>query len=168
MSIILSNDDFFDYKEVTSVDGDNNENLILNNNLILDKNFINNGNLVIKGSIVFNGGKLTNRGSIYLIQKEFIEYTLPFDISGDYQYTGLEIKKDISELNLIVTGPTNSSVNWKNEFIFSSNKNSPFYFSNDGGLTQKSKIEAGDRLYWNESYSKLKLYKSWRIILQIL
>jgi len=168
MSIILSNDDFFDYKEVTSVDGDNNENLILNNNLILDSDFINNGNLVIKGSIVFNGGKLINRGSIYLIQKDFIEYTLPFDISGDYQYTGLEIQKDISELKLIVAGPINSSVNWKNEFKFQPDKNSSFYFSNDGGLTQKSKIEAGDRLYWNESYSKLKLYKSWRIILKTL
>lgn len=169
MCISLSSEEFDNFNLVSKLDSDINFNkIILNNNLILEKDFINNGEIAIRGSIIFNGGQLINRGRIYLIQKDFIEYTLPFDISGDYQYTGLEIQKDISELNLIVTGPINSSVNWESEFIFSSDKNSSFYFSNDGGLTSKSKIEAGDRLYWNESYSKLKLYKSWRIILQIL
>jgi len=168
MSIILSNENFIDYKEVISIEDINNSNIILNNNLILDSDFINNGNLVIRGSIIFNGGKLINRGKIYLTKSEFIEYILPNDINGDYQYTGLEIQKDINNFTLVVKGPVNSSVSWKNEFTFQSGKKSPFYFSNDGGLTSKSKIELGDKLYWNESYSKLKLYKSWRIILQIL
>jgi hypothetical protein len=169
MSISLSSKSFDDFDSLSKLESNINFNkIILNNNLILEKDFINNGEMVIRGSIIFNGGKLINRGNIYLIEKEIIEYILPFDINGDYQYTGLEIQRDINDLNLLITGPSNSSVSWKNDFIFQLGRNSSFYFSNDGGLTPKSKIEAGDRLYWNESYSKLRLYKSWRIILQLL
>ena len=169
MCISLSSEEFDNFNLVSKLDSDINSNkIILNNNLILEKDFINNGEIAIRGSIIFNGGQLINRGRIYLIEKEKIEFTIISDLIGDYQYTGLEIQRDISDLNLLITGPVNSSVSWKNDFIFQLGRNSSFYFSNDGGLTSKSKIEAGDRLYWNESYSKLKLYKSWRIILQIL
>jgi hypothetical protein len=168
MSILLNNNNFTGYKEVNNIDSINNSDIILNNNLILESDFINNGNIALRGSIIFNGGKLINRGNIYLIEREIMEYILPFDINGDFQKTGLILEKDITDLILIITGPNNSSVKWKKKFNFELGKNNPFYFSNDDGVTSNNKIEVGSELYWNESYSKLKLYKNWKIILQIL
>jgi hypothetical protein len=174
MSIFLTTDNFTDYKQVNTIDNlnnNNNNNIILNNNLILESDFINNANIALKGSIIFNGGKLINRGNIYLVQKKFIEYTLPFDINGDFQKTGLIIEKDVYNFIIIsktITGPNNNSVKWEKKFNFELGKNNAFYFSNDGGVTAKDKIQVGSELYWNESYSKLKIYKDWKIILQIL
>jgi hypothetical protein len=169
MSIFLTTDNFTDYKQVNTIENFiNNNNIILNNNLILESNFINNANIALRGSIIFNGGKLINRGNIYLIQKEIIEYILPFNINGDFQKTGLILQKDITNLILTVTGPNNTSVKWVNKFNFELGKNNAFYFSSDGGVTAKDKIQVGSELYWNESYSKLKIYKDWKIILQIL
>lgn len=169
MSIILTSNNFPNYREVESTNFSiNNDNIILNNNLILESDFINNAEMVIRGSIIFMGGKLINRGNIYLKEKESIEYIIPFDINSDFQKTGFIIGKNVNNLILKVCGPIGSSVKWEKHFIFQLGKNSSFYFSNDGGLTSKDKIEAGDELYWNESYSNLKLYKDWKVILQIL
>lgn len=168
MGIFLSNDNFTDYKEVNYVDNINNNNIILNNNLVLESDFTNNANIALRGSIIFNGGKLINLGNIYLIEKEIIEYILPFDINGDFQKTGLILEKDITDLILTVTGPNNTSVKWEKKFNFELGKNNAFYFSNDGGVSFNDKIEAGSELYWNESYSNLKIYKNWKVILQIL
>lgn len=166
MSIILSND-IPSYKQVDIIGLQNNDNIILNNNLILESDFINNGNLFIRGSIIFSGGRLINRGEIYLIQKKFIEYIIPFDLSGDSQATGLVVDYDIKNLNITVTNNSNNN-RGKYTTTIDFTKESAFYFSNDGGLTSKKVIESGDELYWNESYSRIKIFKGLKIILQIL
>jgi len=169
MCIKLSSDEYKHFNLVINIDfNTNSHKIIINKDLILENDFTNNGEMAISGSIIFRGGKLINNGKIYLIEKEKIQYILDNDISGDFQYTGLQIKSDINDLSLIVKGPVNTSIDWESEFKFEIGKNSAFYFSNDGGLTPKSTIQSGDKLYWNESYSKLKLYKSWRIILEII
>lgn len=165
MSINLINDIPL-YKQVNIIGLQNNDNIILNNNLILESDFINNGNLFIRGSIIFNGGRLINRGEIFLIQKKTIEYIIPFDLSGNSQATGLVVDYDIKDLSITVTNNSSSRGKYTTNIGFT--KESTFYFSNDGGLTSKKNIESGDELYWNESYSKIKIFKGLKIILQIL
>jgi len=168
MSIILGCDlDFSEFNVLSSFESNfNNDNIVFNNNLILDSVFNNTGIIIIRGSIIFNGGKLLNSGTIYLIDKNTLEFKVDNDIIGDNAFTGITVNATMNDLSLIVLGPTNSSINWSNEYNFQFGKNSPFYFSNDGGLNSKDKIEAGDKLYWNETYSKLRIYKTWRIILK--
>jgi len=166
---LLSNTDILsDFKLKNDLKGINinNENIILNNNLILQSDFINNSKMAIRGSIIFNGGSFINRGKVYLIEKEKIEFTVENDINQDFQFTGLVIDSDITYLNLIVFGPKNSSINWSKKFDFKLGRESAFYFSNNNGLTSKTKIETGDGLYWNANYSGLTIYRNWRIILE--
>jgi hypothetical protein len=168
MSIKLGcNLDFSDFKIINVFESNfNNDKVILSNNLELESDFTNNGIILIRGSIIFNGGKLINKGDIYLIESNILEFTISDDIIGDNVFTGISINQNINNLSLFVLGPIDSSINWFNQFDFQLGKEKPFYFSNDGGLTAKNKIEPGDKLYWNESYSKLRIYKTWRIILK--
>lgn len=169
MSIALSNDLFTDFDVVENLeDTINNKKLVLNNNLIIDKDFINKGDLAIRGKIIFRGGKLINLGNIYLIEKQRIEHTLLFDITGDNVFTGLTVDRNIKELILIVTGPNFRFNGVKSILKFSKGKQSPFYFSNDNGLTSKKNIEIGDELYWNSSQSKIKLFSTLKITLVVL
>lgn len=170
MSIVLGNNkDFSDFQVIDKIESNiNYYKLILNNDLVLDSDFINNGELAIRGSIIFNGGKLINRGEIYFIEKDIIEYDLPFDLSGDNQFTGLIVDREIKKVVILVTSPFSKTEGWKSVINFDFSEKNPFYFSDDGGVTQKMEIQPGDGLYWNESYSKIKLFKGLRIILQIL
>jgi hypothetical protein len=111
----------------------------------------------------FSGG-----GSLSISDKNL---TILYDTDGDMQFTGISISNtpiDNCYVSLFVNGQ---------EFTIGDDAtNSIAYFSNDGGLNARGfsqnhpngKIQAGDELYWNESFSELNLQSGWRVSLHYI
>jgi hypothetical protein len=142
--------------------------------LLISGSLINNGHLIIKnnGIKIMGDGSLKNNGDLTFISDKKITFFKSFFVekttTGDYQETGFFIDECINYTNglkILVTGPDKSSLNWEAQFDFTLGKKfeTPCYFSNDGGLTAKDKIERGDQLYWNSSFAGFDLYRTWNI-----
>jgi len=142
--------------------------------LFIYGSLINNGHLIIKnkGITIMGNGLLKNNGNLTLVSDKKIIFFKSFFVktntSGDYQETGFFIDEDINDvddLTIIVNGPQSSFLKWEAKFDFKLGQKfeTPCYFSNDGGLTAKIKIEKGDQLYWNSTFSGFDLYQTWNL-----
>jgi hypothetical protein len=82
-------------------------------------------------------------GNLSYSDKNFI---ISSTISGNGQWTGLNVSSQpLSGYIQVYLNGLECSVG------YGSTTSSPFYFSNDGGITSKVNIDLGDSLYYNES-----------------
>lgn len=113
-----------------------------------------------------NPSVFTSTQIISRLDKNFI---MSYNTSGDGQFTGLTISATPAEgcyVAVFVNGQ---------EFDVGDGVTTSVscYFSNDGGVTARNftspnKVQLGDGLYWNNSYSGTDLYTGWRISLYYL
>lgn len=101
---------------------------------------------------------LGTSGTLTSSDKNFIMST---NTSGDNQFSGLTISQTPlsgSYVGVFVNGQ-------EFQVGYGTSVGVPCYFSNDGGITAKSTVVAGDGLYWNGTFVGTDLYSTWRISL---
>jgi hypothetical protein len=148
--------------------------LYTDNELLISGLLINNGHLIIKNSsiMIIGNGVLKNNGKLTFTTDKKISvlryFSVKKNIVGDYQETGFFIDQDIDSvesISVVVNGPKDSFLDWEAKFDFKLGKKfeTPCYFSNDNGFTAKNKIEKGDQLFWNSTFSGFDVYQTWNI-----
>lgn len=150
---------------------------LIEKNIIIKGYLVNNGNLIFQNGFTIEGGEFENNGNVYFIPKpsnenkfeKIIKIILDKKISNDFEFTGFFTEFDIdSSFFIRIEGPENSSIMWSKEYKIDLGKKieSPFYFSNNKGLTASDVVKKGDGLYCNPSILKTNLYEGWKLILK--
>jgi hypothetical protein len=143
--------------------------ILLTGDLVVDRKITNISTLYVLGSLVINGGEFNNLGELIFLEGEFRKYTIDRAISGESCFTGVIIEDDVvcGDMFINVLGPGGNSIEWVNSFKYKSDSiNSPFFFMDSSGdIVRKDFLQKGDRLYWNESVSGIKLYPTWDIVI---
>jgi hypothetical protein len=97
---------------------------------------------------------------VILLSSSDKNYVMTYDTNGDNQFTGLTISQTPVSGSYVAV-----FINGQEFQVGVTNNNAPCYFSDDGGLTAKINIVAGDGLYWNGNIAGTDLYIGWRISL---
>jgi len=148
---------------------DINEPLLIEGDLVIDRHITNRSSLYVCGSLIIDGGELINLGDIIFLEGKSKTYTIDRATSGDSAFTGIVIDTDIEcgDMFLSVKGPVGNSVDWSTSFSYlPGDRNSPFFFIDScDKIVRKKSLQKGDKLYWNETESGIKLYPSWVIVI---